>query len=201
MGKLILVRHGESAGNRDRIFANDPHSLPLTELGYTQASEVALLIGSRFNAQLVVSSPYVRARETARVIASTLKLPLSIEPDLYEREVGAHRGQSYDSLASAPNYDPQRPWAWRPEGGESFLDVEGRVAPILHRLRAEHRERDVVVVSHGGVMLTLWSHILKRWDAAYIAPNCGVLLIEHGPEGFKDPLIIDAAEAAADAGG
>jgi broad specificity phosphatase PhoE len=201
MGKLLLVRHGESAGNRDRIFATDPHSLPLTELGYTQAEEVARLIGARFNAELVVSSPYVRARETARVIASALTLPLEIEPDLYEREVGAHRGQSYDSLASAPDYDASRPWAWRPNGGESYLDVESRVAPVLHRLAAQHPTGDVVVVSHGGVMMTLWAHISKRWDAAYIAPNCGVLLVEHGPEGYKDPLILDALEAASDAGG
>ena len=201
MGKLILVRHGESAGNRDRIFATDPYSLPLTDLGYAQASQVARLIGARFNAELVVSSPYVRARETARMIASALKLPLSIEPELYEREVGAHRGLPYDSLANAPDFDAKQPWAWRPKDGESFLDVEARVAPVLHRLSAEHPTREVVVVSHGGVMLTLWAHILKRWDAAYIAPNCGVLLVEHGPAGFAEPLIIDAAEAALEAGG
>lgn len=200
MGRLILVRHGESAGNRDRIFAADPHSLPLTELGYAQAHAVAELIGARFNAELVVSSPYVRARETARIIASALKLPVTVEPRLYEREVGTHRGQSYDSLAMAPAYDAKRPWTFRPKDGESYLDVEARVAPVLHKLREEHPARDVVVVSHGGVMMTLWAHVSKRWDGAYIAPNCGVLLIEHGPEGYLDPLLIDAA-AAEDAGG
>jgi probable phosphoglycerate mutase len=199
MGKLILVRHGESAGNRDRIFANDPHSLPLTELGHRQAEAVACLIGARFNAELVVSSPYVRARDTAQVIANALELPLQFEPDLYEREVGAHRGMSYDSLASAPNYDARRPWAFKPENGESYLDVESRVTPVLHRLAAEHPTRDVVVVSHGGVMMTLWAHVSKRWEAAYIAPNCGVLLIEHGPDGYREPCIVDTA--AADAGG
>lgn len=200
MGKLILVRHGESAGNRDRIFASDPHSLPLTELGYAQAAAVARLIGARFNAELIVSSPYLRARETAQVIADVLKLPLEVEPDLYEREVGAHRGLSYDSLASAPDYDASRPWTFKPKNGESYLDVESRVAPVLHRLAARHPTHDVVVVSHGGVMMTLWAHVSKRWEAAYIAPNCGVLLIEHGPDGYQDPFIVDAA-ADADAGG
>ena len=99
MSKLILVRHGESSGNRDRIFAISPHDLPLTELGYAQASEAGQLIAARFQPELVVSSDMRRASETARVIAGALGLPLQFEPDLHEREIGAHRGRSYDSLA------------------------------------------------------------------------------------------------------
>jgi probable phosphoglycerate mutase len=200
MGRLILVRHGESAGNRDRIFAVDPHALPLTELGYQQAAAAARLIEKRFNAELVVTSPYVRARETARIIAEHLRLPLSIEPQLYEREVGAHRGRPYDSLALAEDYDAAAPWRFTPAGGESYLDVQRRVAPILDRLAREHPRRDVVMVSHGGVMLTLFAHVKGRWGDEYHAPNCGLMVVEHGPEGYAAPSIL-GAERAAEAGG
>jgi probable phosphoglycerate mutase len=201
MGKLILVRHGESSGNRDRIFAVNPADLPLTQLGYRQAAEVAERIAAQFRPDVVVASPFLRARETARVIAESLRLPLQIEPRLYERDVGVLVGKSYDSLASTRGYDRQSPWKWRPEGGESYEDVMARVAPILDRLAAIHLERDVVIVSHGGVMQTLWAHVTGQWQSAHVPPNCGVVIINYGPDGYSTPQIVGDVCSAGDAGG
>ena len=191
MSKLILVRHGESSGNRDRIFATSPHDLPLTELGYRQAHEAARRIGELFRPELVVTSAYLRASETARIIAGALGLPLEFEPDLHEREFGTHRGRSYDSFLAEPDYDPQRPWAWKPEGGESYEEVQARVSPVLDRLAAAHTGREVVVVSHGGVMSALWAYVAGCWDDAHVPPNCGMVLIEHGPHGYSNPRVVD----------
>ena len=201
MSKLILVRHGESSGNRDRIYAISPHDLPLTELGYRQAQQAAQRIAELFRPQRVVTSAYHRASETARIIAGALGLPLEVEPNLHEREIGAHRGRPYDSFLTEPDYDPQRPWAWKPEGGESYEDVQARVAPVLDRLAAAHPSKDVIVVSHGGVMLCLWAYAAGSWDAAHAPPKCGMVLIEHGPNGYSQPQVIDAAISAKDAGG
>ena len=201
MSKLILVRHGESSGNRERIFAVSPHDQPLTELGYAQALQAAQRIGALFSAELVVTSAYRRASETARIIAGALGLPLKVEADLHEREIGAHRGRSYDSFLTEPDYDPHRPWAWKPQGGESYEDVQARVGPILDRLAAAHPGSDVVVVSHGGVMTCLWAYVTGRWDGAYVPPNCGIVLIEHGSNGYFPPQIVDGQTGAEDAGG
>jgi broad specificity phosphatase PhoE len=201
MSRLILVRHGESAGNLERIYATSPHDQPLTELGYRQANEAAKRISQLFRPELVVTSAYLRASETARIIAGALGLPLEIEPNLHEREIGAHRGRPYDSFLAEPDYDPQRPWAWKPEGGESYEDVQARVAPILDRLAAAHTRKDVVIVSHGGVMTTLWAYAAGTWNDAYAPPNCGMVLIEYGPQGYSKPQVIGAAESAQHAGG
>jgi 2,3-bisphosphoglycerate-dependent phosphoglycerate mutase len=201
MSKLILVRHGESSGNRERIFATSPHDLPLTELGYRQAHLVAKRIAELFSAELVVTSAYLRASETARIIAGALALPLEIEPNLHEREIGSHRGRSYDSFLTEPDYDSRRPWAWKPEGGESYEEVQARVSPVLDRLAAAHTARDVVVVSHGGVMTALWAYVAGTWENAYVAPNCGMVLIEHGLQGYSKPQVIDGIAGAGDAGG
>jgi broad specificity phosphatase PhoE len=201
MGRLILIRHGESVGNRERIFAINPHELPLTELGYQQAREAGGLIAQRFEVELVVASPYVRAHETARVIAEVLGVPVEIEPNLYERDVGALRGKSYDSVRTAAEYDRERPWDWRPEGGESFRDVEARVGPILDRLAHAHRSRDVAVVSHGGVMMTLWAYITRNWDGAHVPRNCGMILVEHGFDGYAAPQVLGDRVLITDTGG
>jgi 2,3-bisphosphoglycerate-dependent phosphoglycerate mutase len=200
MGKLILVRHGESAGNRDRIFAVSPHDLPLTELGYRQAAGAAQIIAARFHPELVVSSEMLRASETARVIAGALDVPLQLEPNLHEREIGAYRGRPYGSFLSEPDYDPLRPWAWKPEDGESYEDVQTRVGPILDRLAAAHADSEVVLVSHGGVMTCLWAHVTGSWEGAYVPPNCGIVMVAYGPQGYAAPLIVDG-EATEHAGG
>lgn len=201
MGKLILVRHGESLGNRERIFAVRPSELPLTELGYRQAREVAQEIALRFQPEVVVASPYLRARETARVIGEILKLPAEIEPNLYEREVGVFQGQSYDSIYNAADFDFARPWKWRPKEGESYEDVKARVGPILDRLVKNHPTKDVVIVSHGGVMQTLWAHVTGSWSGISAPPNCGIVLVEHSLNGYGTPVVIGDACAADDAGG
>jgi probable phosphoglycerate mutase len=190
MGKLILVRHGESVGNRERIFTTTPHELALTELGHEQARHAGHLIAKTFRTEVVVTSPFIRARETARIIAEVLKLPLEIEPYLHERDVGTLKGQPYESVFAAPGYDPQRPWLWEPPEGESFEDVKRRVGPILDRLAAAHPTRDVVVVSHGGVMMALWAHVTGVWDNAHVPPNCGIILIEHHSKGYMAPQVI-----------
>jgi broad specificity phosphatase PhoE len=201
MSRLIMVRHGESSGNRDRIFTTTPRELPLTELGYRQAHAAAKRIADLFDPKMVVTSPYVRASETARVIAETLSVPLTVEANLYERELGVYQGRSYDSLLEAEGYDPKRPWAYKPEGGESYEEVQARVGPILDRLSDTHTHRDVVVVSHGGVMMTLWAYVSGGWDDAYAPPNCGIVLIERGPQGYLTPRVLDDAGSAPDAGG
>jgi probable phosphoglycerate mutase len=201
MTNLILVRHGESSGNKERIFATSPHDLPLTELGYAQALTAARRIAQLFRPRIVISSAYVRASETARVIAGALGVPLEIHLDLHEREVGVHRGRSYDSFHQAKDFDAKRPWVWKPEGGESYEEVQARVGPILDRLATAHSDQDIVIVSHGGVMTTLWAYAAGTWDEAHVPPNCGMVLIEHGPLGYSKPRVIDGAPSAADAGG
>ena len=75
------------------------------------------------------------------------------------------------------------------------------VGPILDRLAAAHPTRDVVVVSHGGVMMALWAHVTGVWDNAHVPPNCGIILIEHHSKGYMAPQIIGDGVSAKDAGG
>lgn len=192
-GKLILVRHGESEGNRDRRFTISP-DVELTETGQRQAHEVAQRIKSRFQPELIISSPFRRARQTSAIIAAELNLPIEVVEEIHERDLGALRGQSYDMLRElvkqAPDFDPKQGWLWRPERGESYEDVRLRVTGAFDRLRARFPEHEIVVVSHGGVMLSMWAHITGQWEGAHLPPNCGIVLVEHDGERFDLPQII-----------
>lgn len=179
-GRLILVRHGESEGNRDRIFTTSP-SIGLTDVGREQARDAAARIARSFAPRLIVSSPYTRARQTAEIIASNFDLPIVVEPDLHERRFGDLRGKPYDAAETAPVFDAAAYWHWRPPGedGESLEDVRMRVGPVLERLAAANPYDELIVVSHGAVMLSAWAHLAGTIEGIAITPNCGIVLVEH----------------------
>lgn len=190
MGKLILVRHGQSEGNAIRHFTTSSDAA-ITELGRSQAADAARRIRLLFRPTLIISSPYLRARETARIIAEHIGAPIEIEPDLREQSLGHLAGKPYDIVREDPSFRPDRSWEWRPLGGESHEDVRLRTAPILDRMMRAHPDRELVIVSHGGVMRTLWAHVTGSWEGAHVPPNCGIVIIEHQGGRYDLPRVLD----------
>jgi broad specificity phosphatase PhoE len=199
MGRLLLVRHGESEGNVSRIFTTTPLTLPLTPLGREQAREAAGVIRKIAQACIVIASPYVRAHDTGQIIAKELNLPFEIRAGLHERETGEFGGRPYEAILEADGYDPARPWVWIPPGGESYEHVRDRVGPILDEIAARYLDEDVVVVSHGGVMVAMWAHMTGRWEDAPIPANCAIILVEHRRGKYLQPNLLGGAHR--DAGG
>jgi probable phosphoglycerate mutase len=152
---LYLIRHGETDWNRDARYQGQ-RDIPLNHTGRAQARRhgdvlKALMPGvARFD---FVSSPLGRAVETMRLIRTELGLDtegFSTEPQIMELSYGHWEGQL---AANLPQSDPvglagktADPFGWRPEGGESYRDLQARVAVWLAGL-----ERDTVAVTHGGV--------------------------------------------------
>lgn len=177
MGRLLLVRHGESEGNRDRVFTHTP-AVPLTETGRTQARTTGEWIRDRYGPRFIVSSPFTRARQTADIIARVLALPVGVEEELRERHYGTYAGLPYET--ARPEYDPKAYWHWRPPGGETLEEVAARVGRALDRIATAAGHDDAVVVSHGGVMMALWRHVMGEWAMpGRVVRNAGILLVEH----------------------
>ena len=194
-GRLLLVRHGESEGNFERCFSPNPH-IELTERGIEQAHAAGRRIGADRVPARIVSSPFRRALRTAQFIADQASFTGTIETerDLRERDIGELAGRPYSWMRDHPAYRPERFWEWRPAGGESLVDVQRRAAPVLDRLLAAISSGDVVLVSHGGVMLALCAQIEGSWTRPHVARNCEILIVEHGPEG---PVLRPHVEAGA----
>jgi len=193
MGKLILVRHGESSGNRDRIFAED-HT-PLTELGRKQALEVAGRIEGRFQPVAMVSSPLVRAQQTAEIIGAHLGLAMEVVAGLEESDFGFLKGQPYEvyhrHIQQDPTFDRNAVWRWIPEGGESTEQTGLRVVPVLEQLAARFPEEEVLVVCHGMMMLAIQAHLAGTWHGFDVPPNCAVLVIEHAAGKLSQPVLAE----------
>jgi broad specificity phosphatase PhoE len=139
---LILVRHGQVAANARGLLLgrSDP---PLTETGYRQACALAKVLPRPAR---VVSSPLLRARQTAAVLVDGGDV--EVDRRWIEMDYGDLDGQPATAL-------PERMWrAWWqdphfvPAGGESVAAVGERVREACVELADEAARGDVVIVSH-----------------------------------------------------
>jgi broad specificity phosphatase PhoE len=200
MGKLIMVRHGESEGNAIRRFTMSGEA-KITDLGRRQALEAAQRIKQMFQPILVIASTFARARETGLIIAAELGIPIEYEAEFREMSLGDLAGKPYESIANDPTFDPKRSWLWRAPNGESHEDVLKRVAPVLDRVAAKYPDDEIVIVSHGGVMRAVWAHVTGSWENAHVPPNCGIVVIEHHNGRYREPEVIYGETPATETGG
>jgi broad specificity phosphatase PhoE len=190
MGQLVLIRHGESEGNRDRVFTRTPE-VPLTEAGRTQVRDAGDWIARRYRPIQVVSSPFTRARQTAAILTERLRVPVVVEEDLRERSYGALAGQPYVAALECAEYDPAAYWRWCPPGGETLLEVAVRAGAVLDRVAAAAGEADLVVVSHGAVMRALWWHVTGVWRQGHVARNAGIVVVDHRSGRYRGAVAVE----------
>jgi 2,3-bisphosphoglycerate-dependent phosphoglycerate mutase len=134
---LVLVRHGESVGNRDHIWCGSSES-PLSDTGIIQAKETGQELRD-IDFDRVFASPLSRAYDTCRyIIAANSRMentPIHVRRELIERSDGILEGKPYQETI---NLLPRRKWLeWErnyyvaPPGGESLAQVSDRVVPFL----------------------------------------------------------------------
>jgi alpha-ribazole phosphatase len=155
--ELLLVRHAEVARNaRGRCFGR--LDVLLSDEGREQARALAARLSHEAVAA-VVSSPRVRARDTATAIAEPHGLAVSTLDELSELDFGALEGLTYDEIAATwPELYEQ--WMTQPTAvefteGERFADLQVRAAEAVARLRESYEGRIVVAVTHAGVVRTI----------------------------------------------
>jgi probable phosphoglycerate mutase len=192
MGRLLLVRHGESQANALRRFTESDRN-PLSPLGREQAARTATLLRARFAPVRIVSSPFARARETAEIIAAEFALPIEIDPALREQSLGELHGQPFDAALATPGYATLVRWEWRPPAGETLIEVQKRAVPALLAIARASVGVDVVVASHSGTIQSCWAHVERSWEGVPPVPNCSIVLLEHDGDEFAEPELLVAS--------
>lgn len=158
MPQIILIRHGQTDWNREGRYQGK-RDVPLNAAGLEQAAQLAeLLARQRFTA--IFSSPLQRARVTAEIIARRLGLPVILEPRLREIDQGDWEGrllsevrQEYADIWQQQKADPTD---HRAPGGESVREVAQRMAAAANEIACLHPHGQVLIVSHGLALATLY---------------------------------------------
>lgn len=204
--RLWIVRHGQSAGNVARDAAEAAGlalidiehrdiDTPLSELGVAQSHALGSWFGAQpadERPQVVLCSPYVRARETARLLMAQAGLVhgrnarLRVDERLREKEFGIlDRLTRFGIEQKHPELHAQRghvgKFYFRPPGGESWCDVILRLRSLTEMMTREHGGERVLVVGHQ-VIVNCMRYLLENLDESQIlaidklgdVPNCAV---------------------------
>ena len=158
MLRLTFVRHGETYNNRDFVVqGQDPTQGRLTEKGLRQAELLAQALRD-VPFDIVYSSTLERCALTLGKILErrpgTRTLPLVFANELKEVHLGVLQGRPHTEWKASISGDPM---AWRPQGGESWLDLQQRVMDYARRTILTGGQREILVVAHGGVNRSLLS--------------------------------------------
>ena len=160
--RFVFIRHGQPEWFRDGSAVDNPG---LTDLGWAQAR----LAGGRFkpgDADILLVSPLVRARETAEPIAEALGL----EPVVLDwlQEIGSPKWEGAPLAHVQRMFEEHREKSieeiWNGlEGGESFHDFHDRVTTGLHAFLEDHGKSQDVESPH------LWSQALDEPRVVIVA--------------------------------
>jgi probable phosphoglycerate mutase len=141
---IAFIRHGQTDWNATGRMQGSS-DIPLNDVGRQQAREaVGVLAGTAWD--VIVSSPLMRARESAQIIADALGIELGRSYDLLvERDYGEGEGLTYAEIDAR--------WPERDYPGLEPLDsVVARGTAALQQIAEEYPGKNVVIVCHGTII-------------------------------------------------
>jgi broad specificity phosphatase PhoE len=182
--ELVLVRHGESVGNIADTEARDADAdrlelsardadVELSPNGEEQGRTLGRWVAGLDEAarpDLVVSSPYRRAADTARAALGELGGDVLLDERLRERDLGLFDGLTGKGIRARYPEEAERrshvgKFYYQPPSGESWADVVLRVRSLLADLREGYDDRRVWLFTHQAVIMS-FRYALEGLDEA-----------------------------------
>ena len=179
---LIFVRHGYSEANEKNIFAGIT-DVPLAETGKQQAVLTAKFL-SQYAIDVLYSSDLKRARQTATPIAKQTGLPIILNKQLREMDLGLWEELPFEAVVKQFPTEYEL-WVGNVDnahapGGESIAQLRKRITTAVEQIVAEHRGKTVCIVTHAEALRVLF----PAWTGERLAdipyvPNSSVTMVEY----------------------
>jgi len=186
---FTFVRHAESIGNLEKVFQGQSET-PLSPSGEKQARSFgSLLAKTNRKFDYVLSSPQLRAKQTAELICQPLNLPIHTFPLLKEINNGLLAGLNSEEIDTRYPERPDRTNPYLPvgESGESWFELYLRGMRIVDHLMS-HPPGKYLIISHGAILnAVIWSILgilpqPSRRSSIFIFENTGNCELSFTPE-------------------
>lgn len=165
MVELIFVRHGQTDWNLDGRLQGIK-DIPLNETGISEAEDLLKKID--FNVTKIFSSPLIRSSKTAQILNKKLNVEIQYDNRIMERSFGSLAGEKACFVKSMEN-------SLNDNGVESIELFKSKLLRFLDDCSVLAPGR-YLVVTHGGVIITLLSHLTNNelnWENTPIK-NCTI---------------------------
>lgn len=175
MTTIGLIRHGVTEWN-ELNRAQGVSDIPLNKTGQQQAFALANRLSLDWEWDFMVTSDLSRAIETAQIISSKLKIPISIH-DRRIREINCGEIEGTTEVERVNKWGSN--WREVNLGMEKFEDVSNRGLEFLEELVVTYKDKRVLVVSHGALIgLTLQRLLPEQFPRTYIG-NTSVTILNN----------------------
>jgi broad specificity phosphatase PhoE len=180
--RIYLVRHAESAWNKERRVQGTCLQVPLSPTGRVQAQLLGLRL-KKLPLQAIYSSDAERALETARCAVGDGHR-IIVSDEIRELSLGEWEGRLISDIEMQT---PERLEAWyrnpstvQLEGGEELAAFRRRVVSFIDKIIEAPEAGDVAVVTHGGVICMYLTHLLRMelddlWS--FSLPNASITTV------------------------
>ncbi|WP_245155667.1 histidine phosphatase family protein [Paracoccus ravus] len=164
LARLLIARHAPKLGTglagRQDVGAD---CSDLAALGWLR---------DRMRTDTVWSSPALRCRQTSAAMGFQPQLV----PDLWEQDFGIYEGASLPDLGPLGHAELA---AYRPEGGESFLDMTARVQPVLEAARGE-----IAIIAHAGTVRAALALAVGPAALSFLVAPLSLTILTRYPNGW-----------------
>ncbi len=144
-----LCRHGEAENNvKNMISSLVTSSHHLTDKGKKQVEESVKWLKDK-KIHLIISSPFLRTKETAEIIANKIgidKNKIIFESLLGEVNLGIWNGRAIDDFFK--EFKTENRFVDTPQGGENYNDIKKRMGDVLYNLEKKYKDKNILIVSH-----------------------------------------------------
>lgn len=202
--RIVLLRHGQTVSNLNRVIDTRPPGAELTEHGIGQALQAGVELFDHCGQRLLAAycSVATRAKQTAELAVGSYEgvagkastsVPVTVAQGIHEIDLGELEGRN-DAAAYSSYLEHLGGWlrrdpSIRVSGGENYEELLQRFYPALEAIMAENTDADgdVLIVSHGGairVFATLASGLDAEQAAEAYIPNCGFVILNPDGKAF-----------------
>lgn len=183
MGRLLIVRHGETPWNAEGRLQGHA-DIDLSEKGRQQAREVAKRLADT-PIDVAYSSDLARAWHTAQIVLDQRDVPLKSTEGLRERYYGVFEGltveerqaQYPDEFAASLIKDLE----FAPPGGETARGTFNRMTGVIGEIKKRHLNETVLIVGHGGSLRSAIIALMELPPEAtwrFVMANCSLTVID-----------------------
>ena len=166
--KLYVARHGQTEWNVNNRVCGVT-DVELTAEGMEQAKTLSTKIIDK-QIDIIVSSPLLRAKQTARIISDRMGRDFVIDNRLSEQNYGVYEGvlRDHTDFMAAKSHFPHKMF-----GGESILQVAQRVYNFIDEITENHAGKRILAITHGGICRVIHSYFCHQSNEEYYAFHMG----------------------------
>jgi len=156
--RYYILRHGETIYQTEKKEMTYPwpekEPILLTENGKSQIKNLAEKLKKK-KIDLIYSSEFPRAKETAQIIANELGLEINFDKRLREISLGIYHGKPKENYYHDFLTITGRLFYKRTKGGESWTDCRKRILKFVKEIDKKYKGKTILLVSHGDLLWLL----------------------------------------------